>query len=59
MTIAGMPSIAASSSRLMQSPVLPLPVIPTHTAWVVRSLASYRSRSSVVASVAMSKPRPR
>ncbi len=29
---AGMPSRSASSRRLRQSPVLPLPVMPTHTA---------------------------
>ena len=40
MTIAGMPSIAASSSRAMQRPVLPLPVMPTQTAWVTRSFES-------------------
>ena len=38
--LAGIPSIAASSRSETQSPVLPLPVIPTQTAWVVRSLAS-------------------
>ena len=37
---AGMPSIAASSSNAMQSPVLPLPVMPTQTPWVVRLLES-------------------
>ena len=40
MTMAGMPSIAASSSSPMQRPVLPLPVMPTHTAWVTRSFES-------------------
>jgi hypothetical protein len=39
-TRAGSPSIAASSSRSTARPVLPEPVIPTITAWVVRSLAS-------------------
>ena len=29
----------------MHSPVLPLPVMPTQTAWVVRSLLSYSSGS--------------
>ena len=40
MTMEGMPSIAASSIRPMPSPVLPEPVMPTHTAWVVKSFAS-------------------
>jgi hypothetical protein len=40
MASAGMPSMAASSSSPMQSPVLPLPVIPTQTPWVVRSFES-------------------
>ncbi len=39
-TRAGMWSIAASSSRLISRPVLPLPVIPTQTAWVSRSRES-------------------
>ena len=39
-TMAGMPSSAASSRREMHRPVLPLPVMPTQTAWVVRSLLS-------------------
>ena len=47
MTIAGMPSIAASSSSARHRPVLPLPVMPTQTACVVRSLESYSSSSSV------------
>ena len=38
--MAGIPSMAASSSNETQSPVFPDPVIPTQTAWVVRSLAS-------------------
>jgi hypothetical protein len=38
--ITGMPSIAASSSSVTASPVLPLPVMPTITAWVQRSFAS-------------------
>ena len=46
--MAGIPSIAASSSNEMQSPVFPLPVIPTHIACVHRSLASYINRSSVI-----------
>ena len=33
--------MAASSMRVTPRPVLPLPVIPTHTACVVRSLESY------------------
>jgi hypothetical protein len=41
MMIIGTWSIAASSIRSMHRPVLPLPVIPTQTAWVVRSRASY------------------
>jgi hypothetical protein len=42
MQIAGMPSMAASSSMAKHKPVLPLPlpVMPTQTAWVVRSLES-------------------
>jgi len=40
MAIAGTWSIAASSSRLRQSPVLPLPVMPTQTACVTRSRES-------------------
>ena len=40
MTIAGIPSIAASSKRAMHRPVLPLPVMPTQTACVKRSLES-------------------
>ena len=43
MAIAGMPSSAASSNSEMHRPVLPLPVMPTHTACVVRSLLSYSS----------------
>ena len=38
--IAGIPSSAASSSSVTHRPVFPLPVMPTHTAWVVRSFAS-------------------
>ena len=38
MAIAGMPSMAASSSSARHSPVLPLPVMPTQTACVTRSL---------------------
>ena len=41
--MAGIPSIAASSSRPTQRPVLPLPVMPTQTAWVTKSLESYSS----------------
>ncbi len=40
MAMTGMPSMAASSSSVRQSPVLPLPVIPTQTACVVRSFDS-------------------
>ena len=40
MTIDGMPSIAASSSRAMHNPVLPLPVMPTQTPCVTRSFES-------------------
>ena len=40
MTIAGMPSMAASSSSARHRPVLPLPVMPTQTAWVTRSFES-------------------
>ncbi len=38
--IAGTPSIAASSMSERQRPVLPLPVMPTHTACVTRSRES-------------------
>ncbi len=38
--IAGTPSSAASSSSDRQRPVLPLPVMPMQTAWVVRSRES-------------------
>jgi len=40
MMIAGMPSIAASSSSVIHKPVFPLPVMPTHTACVTRSFES-------------------
>ena len=40
MMIDGMLSRIASSSRVMHKPVLPLPVMPTTTAWVVRSRES-------------------
>ena len=40
MAMAGMPSMAASSSSERQRPVLPLPVMPMQTAWVVRSRES-------------------
>ena len=40
MQIAGTPSIAASSSNDRHRPVLPEPVMPTHTACVVRSFES-------------------
>ncbi len=40
MAMAGTPSMAASSSSARHKPVLPLPVMPTQTACVVRSLAS-------------------
>ena len=45
MQIAGMPSMAASSSSVRHRPVLPLPVMPTQTACVVRSRESYSSGS--------------
>ena len=48
MTIAGTPSIAASSSRSRQRPVLPLPVIPTRTACVHKSFESYMTKSSPI-----------
>ena len=35
-----MPSSRASSMSARQRPVLPLPVIPMHTAWVTRSFES-------------------
>ncbi len=53
-TSAGMPSSAASSRSEMHSPVLPLPVMPTQTAWVVRSRESYISGSAASASLAAS-----
>ena len=37
----GILSMSASSSRLIPSPVFPLPVMPMITAWVVRSFESY------------------
>ena len=40
MAITGTPSIAASSISDRQRPVLPLPVMPTQTAWVTRSRES-------------------
>ncbi|AMV37913.1 hypothetical protein VT85_10790 [Planctomyces sp. SH-PL62] len=43
----GMPSIAASSNIATQSPVLPLPVIPTQTACVVSCFESYNRRPDV------------
>ena len=46
--MAGMPCKAASSSRPMHRPVLPEPVMPITTAWVVRSAGSYRNGWSVV-----------
>lgn len=48
MTSVGMPSIAASSMRSMSRPVLPLPVMPTQTAWVVNRRASIRSGGPAV-----------
>jgi hypothetical protein len=36
MAIVGTPSIAASSIIDRHSPVLPLPVMPTQSAWVTR-----------------------
>jgi hypothetical protein len=52
MTSAGMPSSAASSSSETHRPVLPLPVMPTQTACVVRSRESYISGSSASMSFA-------
>ncbi len=40
-TSTGMPESSASSSTSIARPVLPEPVIPTITPWVVRSRASY------------------
>ena len=48
MTRHGMPCSSASSSRSIPSPVLPEPVMPTMTPWVVRSPGSMRQRSIVV-----------
>ncbi len=56
--MAGTPSIAASSSSDRHRPVLPLPVMPMQTAWVVRSRESY-SRSEPVAWAFGSNSRPR
>ena len=47
MTRQGMPRSSASSSRSMPRPVLPLPVMPTMTPWVVRSAGSSVSGPSV------------
>ena len=58
-TIAGMPSIAASSSKSMQRPVLPLPVMPTQTACVTRSVESYSRYPGLVVFDAESIARPR
>ncbi len=59
MQIAGMPSMAASSSKARHRPVLPLPVMPTHTACVVRSRESYSSGSvaSLLAPASNTLPR--
>ena len=46
--IAGTLSMAASSSKHIHRPVFPLPVIPTHTACVVKSRASYCTMSSEI-----------
>ena len=59
MMIAGIPSIAASSSSVTPSPVLPDPVIPTMTPCVVRSLLSYSSGSASSSPVSASRSRPR
>ena len=50
MTSVGMPSSAASSIRPIKRPVLPLPVMPTQTAWVVNRRASTSSGPLVAAS---------
>ncbi len=56
----GMPSMAASSRRLMHRPVLPEPVMPTTTPCVVRSRASYMTNlSGRTAFLARSYSRPR
>jgi hypothetical protein len=54
MMMAGTPSIAASSSSEMPRPVFPEPVMPTMTACVVRSRASYITRSPVTCPAAAS-----
>ena len=41
--MAGIPSMAASSRSERHRPVFPLPVMPTHTAWVTSSRESRRS----------------
>ena len=57
--IEGMPSMAASSNSARASPVLPLPVMPTIIACVVRSFASYRMRLSDAASAPVSYSLPK
>ena len=59
MTSVGMPSSAASSTRPMRRPVLPLPVMPTQTAWVVNRRASTSTGSAVASPPAGSTLRPR
>ena len=56
--ITGTPSIAASSSKAKQSPVLPDPVIPSTTPCVTKSFESYITRLSAIAFVATSYSRP-
>ena len=54
MTSVGMPSRAASSIRPIRRPVLPLPVMPTQTAWVVKRRASTSTGSAVAPPLAAS-----
>src|SRR4051794_21745730 len=54
----GIPAASASSSRTIPSPVLPEPVMPTITPWVVRSLgASSSGCPSDVVPTCITRPR--
>jgi len=59
MAIVGTPSMAASSMSDRQSPVLPLPVMPTQTACVTRSVESYSRYPGLVVFDPVSIARPR
>ena len=58
-TNAGMPAREASSISTTASPVLPEPVIPTMTPWVVRSLDPTTTSSAPGSPVFGSIARPR